>query len=380
MSPYRGSAVARLNAVLASVCDADVTLFFIVPQAFPRYLPFEIPPFRLGRLRSDKLRHRSEKAGSDYYERYREKFHGAWAVERDPKSVRVLDLMSVRNSIFDTSPLRREREPWEFEAWDATIQGYFSTQNQVLFDEFLLELLTAQDPFVTLGAPFFDPQVMRNVFWRQQVAIFLNIDPKGFGFVAPAGVGGIHVDWTNAHLRVRVLSKELNEQYGFREFDSSPLHGSIRLFASFVARARRHQTNGNPDEALLHFIIALELIFGVREAIQRSVSERVAVITFMPVGRSFDHQRAWINRIYDLRSQYVHAGVKLTDEGALEEMYVLCQHVFRCLLRLQAANPEAIQRKKETLAQWLTLLDFLSKGIIAGQNITQSQFQNAFIV
>ena len=76
----------------------------------------------------------------------------------------------------------------------------------------------------------------------------------------------------------------------------------------------------------------------------------------------------------------MHASVKLTEKGALEEMYVLCQHVFRCLLRLQAANPEAIQRKKETLAQWLTLLDFLSKGIIAGQNITQSQFQNAFIV
>jgi hypothetical protein len=76
----------------------------------------------------------------------------------------------------------------------------------------------------------------------------------------------------------------------------------------------------------------------------------------------------------------VHAGVKLTDEGELEEMYVLCQHVFRCLLRLQAANPEALQRKKETLAQWLTLLDFLSKGIIADQDITESQFQNAFIV
>jgi hypothetical protein len=138
--------------------------------------------------------------------------------------------------------------------------------------------------------------------------------------------------------------------------------------------------NHHPFALAKFFSKLLELIFGVREAIQRSVSERVALITFRPVGRSFDQQRAWINRIYDLRSQYVHAGVKLTDEGELEEMYVLCQHVFRCLLRLQAANPEALQRKKETLAQWLTLLDFLSKGIIADQDITESQFQNAFIV
>jgi hypothetical protein len=95
---------------------------------------------------------------------------------------------------------------------------------------------------------------------------------------------------------------------------------------------------------------------------------RVGLQTCRSVGRSFDQQRAWINRIYDLRSKYVHEGVKLSDQGAIEEMYALCQHVFRCLLRLQAANFEAGKRGKETLAQWRTLFDFLSRGLIAGQN------------
>jgi hypothetical protein len=58
---------------------------------------------------------------------------------------------------------------------------------------------------------------------------------------------------------------------------------------------------------------------------------------------------------------------------------MLCQQVFRCLLRLQAAHPEALKRQKETLARWLSLLDFLSKGIIAGKEIDTSQFQEAFI-
>jgi hypothetical protein len=102
---------------------------------------------------------------------------------------------------------------------------------------------------------------------------------------------------------------------------------------SFVARARTHQLHGLSDEALLHFIIALELIFGVREAIQRSVSERVALITFPQADRSFEQQRSWINQIYDLRSKYVHEGTKLADDAQLEEMYTLCQRVFRCLLR-----------------------------------------------
>jgi hypothetical protein len=178
-------------------------------------------------------------------------------------------------------------------------------------------------------------------------------------------------------MRVPRLLNELREQYQFEQFDASPLHTSIKLFASFVARARRHQINGLSDEALLHFIIALELIFGVREAIQRSVSERVALITFREAGRSFDEQRNWINKIYDLRSRYVHEGTKLTHDAPLEEVYALCQQVFRCLLRLQADH--CSQRGKETLARWLALLDFLSKGMIAGKQIDSVQFQEAFI-
>jgi hypothetical protein len=191
-------------------------------------------------------------------------------------------------------------------------------------------------------------------------------------------VGFIHIDLTNIHVRVPQLLDELKKQYHFEQFDASPLHGSIRLFASFVARARRHQLSGHIDEALLHFIIALELIFGVREGIQRSVAERVALITFRQVGRSFEQQRAWINKIYDLRSRYAHDGTKLADEAPVVEMYALCEQVFRCLLRLQAAHPEP-QRDKETLARWLSLLDFLSKGLIAGKKIDDGQLQEAFI-
>jgi len=46
---------------------------------------------------------------------------------------------------------------------------------------------------------------------------------------------------------------------------------------------------------------------------------------------------------------------------------------------LQAAHPEASQRGKETLARWLSLLDFLSKGIIAGKDIDVEQLNEAFI-
>jgi hypothetical protein len=175
------------------------------------------------------------------------------------------------------------------------------------------------------------------------------------------------------------LLKELRQSYGFERFDESPLHRSIKLFADFVARGRRHEIDSNPNEALLHYVIALELIFGERQAIQKSVSERVALITFRDNSRSFAQQRDWIDTIYDLRSRYVHDGVELTDELQLDQLRSLCEQVFRCLMRLQAGHSQPAPRGKEILTMWLHELDYLAKGVIAGKQPTETQFAEAFI-
>jgi hypothetical protein len=272
MPEHRGSAAKRLNIVLASVCDSDVSLFFIIYPGLPDFYQFEIPPFRLGRLRSETLKNRSDRAGSDYYGRYRDHFRNTWAIEREPKSARVLDVMSFRHLIFDVPLAGPGPETWKYEAWDALTRGYFSVQNQVLFEQFWMELITAQDALLALGANYFDPQAVRaSIFQNQQVAVFLNLGASRTGHVAPAGIGFINIELANMHDQVPRLLNQLKAEYGFRQFDDSPLHSSIKLFASFVARARRHQLSGRAEEALLHFIIALELMFGVRETIQKSV-------------------------------------------------------------------------------------------------------------
>lgn len=221
MPAYQGSGIARLNSVLASVCDADVTLYFVVPPMFPDFFHFEIPPFRLGRLRTDKLRHRSDRAGSDYYTRYRDAFRDAWAIEREPKPVRVLDLLGVRDRIFNLPAFVPAREPWEYQAWDALTNGYFSVQNQVLFNDFWTELTVAQDALLALGASYFDPQTVRSVFRNQQIAVFLNIGIARTGHVAPAGVGAIQIDLANVHVHMPQRLFELKDQYSLEQFDAS---------------------------------------------------------------------------------------------------------------------------------------------------------------
>jgi len=193
-------------------------------------------------------------------------------------------------------------------------------------------------------------------------------------------MGPLLVNIAAIHERVPRVLKELRETYGVDRFDDSPLHRSIKLFADFVARARRHEIDGHINEALLHYVIALELIFGEQQAIRKSVSERVAIITYRENGRSFLQQQKWMDGIYELRSRYIHKGVELTDEPQLEQLRVLCEQIFRCLLRLQAAHPRHESRGEEVLTAWFRELDFLVAGMAARRQPTETQLSDAFIV
>jgi len=382
MPSSQENAVVRVNQIVAAICDADVSLYYTLAAEFPEYHRFEMPPFRVGPLRADKLRYNCEKAASDYYSRYENVIGHAWAIERAPRTVRVFDVPLIRKSIFQNPANTSSREAWELRAWESIVEGYFSLQNSVLFDAFWTELTSVQTPLVALGAPFFDPRPLGSFISSHQIAVFLNLGSERAGFVSPAGSGPglMSVDLANAHERIPNAVRELEQSYKFQFFDDSPLHRSIRVFTEFVARALRHEIDGRANEALLHFVIALELVFGEQQAIQRSVAERVALITCRENGKSFDQQREWIEQIYELRSRYVHSGSEIADKLPLDQLRTVCRQVFRCLMRLQAAYPQRESRNETVLKGWLRELDYLAKKMIAGKKPDERELDNAFVV
>lgn len=359
--------------------NADVNLYFILWAELPQFYQYDIPPFRLGRLRTDRLFQQCTKAQSDFYERYRSLLPRAWSVERQHKPVRILDIEGIRILAFGDQIVLQTQDKWQHKAWETLVINYFSQLCRFHFEQFWAELVAVQDPLLALGAPFFDSKPVTSFLQSLQVAVFLNMGERRGGFVTPTGHGPIAIDLASAHERVPRALRELKELYAFEAFDGSPLHSSIRLFASFVARARRHRITGNANEALLHYVIALELIFGERQAIQRSASERVGVATHLPAARSFEEQRRWIDGIYDIRSRYVHAGTAISGDAVLDDLHGTCESCFRCLLRLQAAHASISERSEATLTQWLATLDYLAKALIAGKSLDGEQFKEAHL-
>jgi hypothetical protein len=377
----QGNMVSRLNRVLSCTCDADVTLYHILSMDFPEKYRVEIPPFTIGPLRVQKLKYNSDKAGSDFFERYKDELVNSWAIEREPMPTRVFDIQRIQEAVLRSTTAIYARQPWETQALASLVDWYFSLHNIVLFQNFLAEVVSAQSVLLALGAPFLDTrplQMLSGVIKTRRVAVFLNIGTHRQGFVAPGGMGPLLLDVAGVHERVPRILKEVKERYGVDRFDESPLHRSIKLFADFVARARRHEIDGHINDALLHYVIALELIFGERQAIQKSVATRVAVITFHESGRTFEQQRQFIDEVYEMRSRYVHEGKQTADFD--DKLRVLCEQTFRCLLRLQAAHPQSTARGEGALKGWLKELDFLSAGFIAGKEPSEKHLRDAFVL
>lgn len=371
------SAVRAINTVLSTVCVADVNLYFALMAELPEYHQYQITPFRLGRLRTDKLKWNCEKAGSDFFDRYRNILQRSWGVEREPKTTFVLDISEIRKKIFGTPIAVSAIEPWRAQAWESLVNGYFSHHNRALFDGFWEEFISAQDALLTMGGPFVDPRDFASVIQAMQIAVFLNFGSERGGFVAPAGHGPMAVDLANAHERIPTIVNALKDEFGFTHFNESPIHNSIKLFASFVARARRHQIAGRANESLLHYVIALELIFGERQSIQKSVSERVAVISFAASGKSFADHLSWVDKLYDVRSRYVHSGKGAADDALLDRVRQVCEDCFRCLLRLQNQSPD---QSENALAKWQGSLDYLAKGMIAGKTFDDAELRSTFLI
>jgi hypothetical protein len=367
----KGAAVERLNRLLSRMVRADVSLYLVFPLSVPPEFAVTIPPFYVGPTRVEKLKYRCERTGSDYYARYSNTLKGTSCIERAPKSVTILDVDYVQTDLF-VDAFKVDAQAL-LPRLTAILDGYFGFLNGRFFEDFLLEFVARQDVTVSLGAPFVDPGPLRGVISYQQIAIFMNYGK--YGFVAPRGPGPVHVDWANAHVRIPQALHELQDTFGYRGTEDAPVYKTLQLYCSFVARAKRHCIAGRLDEALLHAVIAIELVFAEREAVQRSVTERVSVLTHAAVGRTFIEHKKWIEGVYDIRSKYVHAGSSDVQESQLEQLFDLCALITRRLLRAAAG----IGSKPEALGAWLADLDYLAKAYLASRTPRASDLAAAFL-
>ncbi|HVW30407.1 MAG TPA: hypothetical protein VHC69_33850 [Polyangiaceae bacterium] len=325
------SPVKQLNHLFDCVADTSVSQFAVLPGDPPEEFHLTLPSYELGKLNWTSLAALCERVGTDFHRRYGPRLEHRFGLERKKYTGRAVDWPNFGNRHLSTAA-QRSMAPGSLGYY--LIDQYYFELARLLTDDFWEGLLEEQHLLLAAGGPYVDERALKSLPTLQFVTIFFwaSSGPEPHGWVSPAVHAQMYIELGRADRRLQEVERRLQSDFGV--IDSSPgnLHPSVLAYARFVSRAVRHRHDGRPDEAFVHFVIALDLLLGSSEASSKSVSERAAVVTFQVLDVEFGEALRRVRILYDARSKYVHEG-RPVDAPLLDQASQICREVLFALLR-----------------------------------------------
>jgi hypothetical protein len=253
-----------------------------------------------------------------------DQFSNRFAIEGAPVSVQVFDWSYFRH---------------KFKISAGTLAGelvdhYFECLNRDLQDSFRREFQVAQQILVAAGAPHFNLDLPGMVMASSFVCIYQKIARERAGYFCPIDQAP-SVDYANIDHRIPAKEEELRRKFSFTGLTNSEIYQTLGTYCRFVVKAKTYEDENRLDEAFLHYVIALDLLFGGKDESTQAVSRRTAMIVSRVLEESFQAMVKRMKTIYEKRSKYVHAGVSVSNQD-MKLVQPVINEVLFCLLRLQA--------------------------------------------
>lgn len=356
---------ALLNKILSRVLQVELAQFFIFAhRPVPEFQDFRVGAFSIGELRWRDLRNVARNAGSDYFSRYKDELIGRFAIERDLTRGVTIDWNELKpdyRGVFSDVAAA--------ELWNRGIEAYYGALGLEYFEEFWDAFMDSQDLTIACGAPPLDQRQLRLTPFAKPVTIFLAA--KGtWGFASPQLNGGVVIDFANADRRIPGTLENLAKNFGVDP--NAALVPPLKRYVHFLSKAKRYFFDDFIDESFLHYVIALELLFGERRGTTDAISSRVACLIFTPLKLSLREAEQRLNKIYDARSRYVHQGQAI-DPTLLNAVSAVCEQVLWAFLRRLRGD----LAKSDVVGTWTKELDYIYSALIAGKAISDDDLRSA---
>jgi hypothetical protein len=348
-----------LNVFLSKIVDASLAQFFVLPYPpYPGFKNFRMGMFAIGELNTWSLRKRSRNAGSDFFDRYEATLAGKFALEQHAIAVKVVNLMALLGD-YRLEAAGTER------IWNRSVEAFFGGLAEEYFDGFWDSLLEAQHLLIACGAPHLDEKSLRDMQLSQRISIFFDID-QSWGHVYPGYSRGMAIDFASADRRIPATMLKLRDDFGIDA--CGMLVAPLKNYVLFLSKAKRYSNDGLANESFLHYVIALELLFGDRQRAAESVSRRVAILISYSLGILLTEAERRASKLYDARSKYVHKGLPI-DPQLLIEAKEVCDEVLWALLRRLQPRSASL----DLLDEWTKDLDYLYSAVAAGKKISEEE-------
>lgn len=357
--------VQHANNCLSNLIPAQLFQFVISTYPRPHDNVIELGDFTLKPFDPQKILYWASRGKSNWPINLRELKHFS-TLERKPLQIKILNLNDFQNissvfskwgeEIFITKIL---------DVYYQAINQFFLKQIRSNIKDYLL--VYESGALVSWSS---EEDSLQNLF-QKTISLFLwEKKNETWGtWALLSEKNAIHTNDWPADLMPK-CKKWLLEELGFTKLSlEKPFDKVIAIYSKFLNRALDHFYFGRDDESFLHFVIALDLLFGLEGKSTDSICNRVAVLTYQQMSVSFEEQVRKIKRLYDCRSKYVHEGKQIQVEN-LEDINKICREVLWDLLATSSTS------KFEDIDLWLRQIDFVASAIKASKEVMESEFIN----
>lgn len=350
------------NALLASVVQADTSHFVIrslVNYSFPAWKMFD---YQMSTVADSALKYRTEKAHSNYFELHMKEKLKSWCLS---SPIFKRPVMNVHDLVYPKYKKLRIRTT---ELMRLTILNYFEHLSAHHMELMWNDYSERQLRVSAKEAMLIDIDNLRsaqslNMDW---VTVYIGFSKETWGnYTVPiCKTLTINDIWDGSEVVKRAKKIENKAP------SSSP--EIVRQFCRFGVKAKQSLDHGNLSEALLFYMIAIEIIFSAKEQITKTIARRCAVLLTVPNCESYEKNRKRIEKLYKFRSCFVHDG-EAPSPDVTEELRIDYQRLLTVLLRsetLQEGEPE------EAHSRWLRKIDHTASGYEAQELPSPSQVES----
>jgi hypothetical protein len=354
--------VEHVNACLSNIHACDLYQCLVLPSLCrPGYEAvfgeFQIRPFN-----PDKLAYWARRGGSAYPLDLHV-LAGRTVLQRDKLSTPLLNWDALPISAWRAALRQNEALP------QALQDAYYAAVSEHHFRE-IPALLRERARVLEAGSlVHLDVESLFAAVLSQRLGLFhwRSESDRHRTWAVLSSVAGFNISLVPPSLLTQ--SRDwLRDVIGFVKFDpTKSLDRTVDSFCGLLQRAHDHRLSGRPDEAALHFVIALEFVLGTEGRSTESVAERAAVIVFRPSGRNLEEQVRRIRQMYGARSKYVHEGRAIPEADSVEAERVAME-VLWALLAVAGRGRLA------STAEWLKKIDYILAAARDGRLVPEEDF------
>lgn len=360
-SDRKEKSVEKINKFLNWNCSADLNQF--VYYNFPNFNQsrLQFGDFTFGSLNCIRLSMLCKKIKTDYYEKYHSNSEQLLSIERKFFTIPILNVFNI---------------VYEFKCKytvdvNESYYAYFEELSKYYFEDFEYKFLEQQNLKHFILDEYIDYNDLK-ILSPSTISIFLNISELKNGWIIPNS-GRLNLNLPHNESKYPILKDELKRKYTYTGNKGTELHYTIDKYLSFCSKAKKYFENNQMSEALLHYIIALDLIFGEEKSLTNSVSSRVSICTFRALDKSYNDCYKNLTDLYRDRSKYVHCGIFVNVDKVLlvEE---ICKEILFVFFRLNEYGHDWNRNS------WIKKLDLLVAHLNANELPSVSMYKELGII